>query len=42
VFDEVEQKKEDCAVEELLAGQLPLLVCGHSCGKEHHEDRSAD
>lgn len=42
VLDQVQQKKEDHAVEELLTGQVPLLDRGDADGEEHHEDRAAD
>ena len=41
VFEEEEEEKENCAIEELLAGYVPLLVGGDSDGQEHHEDGSA-
>jgi hypothetical protein len=41
VFVEEEEQEEDDAVEELLAGELPLLVCGDADGEEHHKDGSA-
>jgi hypothetical protein len=42
VLDEKEKQEEDDAVEELLAGDVPLLIRGDSNGEEHHKDRSAD
>jgi hypothetical protein len=42
VLDEVQEKKEDCAVKELLAGHVPLLVCRNADGEDHHENRAAD
>jgi len=42
VFEEEEQEKEDNAVEELLAGDAPLLVGGDSEGEGHHENSTAD
>ena len=39
---EEEEEEEDDAVEELLAGHIPLLVCRDADGKDHHENRAAD
>ena len=41
-FDEEEKEEEDDAVEELLAGHVPLLVCRDANGEGHHENRAAD
>jgi hypothetical protein len=42
VFEEEEQEKEDNAVEELLAGEIPLLIGCDAEGEGHHENSAAD
>jgi hypothetical protein len=42
VLDQIQQKKEDHAVEELLAGHIPLLICSDADGEGHHENCAAD
>jgi hypothetical protein len=42
VFVEEEEQEEDDAVEELLAGEFPLLVGGDADGEDHHEEGSGD
>ena len=41
MLDEKKEKEEDDAVEELLAGDVPLLVRGDADGENHHEDAVA-
>ena len=40
MLEEEEKEEEDRAVEELLAGEVPLLIGGDADGEEHHEDGS--
>jgi len=40
VLEEEEKEEEDRTVEELLAGEVPLLIGGDADGEEHHEDGS--
>ena len=42
MLDQVEKKKEDHAVNKLLAGYVPLLVCGDTDSEGHHEHGPTD
>lgn len=42
MLDEKEEKEENGAVEQLLTGDVPLLVRGDADGENHHEDAGAD
>ena len=42
MLDQVEKRKEDHAVEELLAGYVPLLVRCDPDGESHHKHSAAD
>jgi protein required for attachment to host cells len=42
VLDEEQQQKEDHAIEELLAGYVPLLVRGDADGESHHKHSATD
>lgn len=42
MLNEVQKEKEDHAVEELLAGNVPLLVRCDADGEGHHKHSAAD
>lgn len=42
VFDQIKKEKEDHAVEELLAGYVPLLVRCDADSESHHKHSAAD
>jgi len=42
VFEEEEEEEKGDAVEELLGGEVPLLIGGYADGEGHHEDGSGD
>ena len=42
VFEKEEEEEENDTVEELLAGEVPLLIGGNADGEGHHEEGSGD